>query len=153
MLAAVFAGAPPVAAQESTANVEVRVWQKISDWRSIYVSARPEGGDWGTLGTIPLPLDDGYSSSGNYRYGDITVEGVEVRVWQEVSDSGRIYISARPRAVTGARSGRSPSHSTTATAPAGTTATATSPSPSPTCPRDVSVGIVHGRAAVGLLGC
>lgn len=91
-----FAGALPVAAQESTANVEVRVWQKISDGRSIYLSARPEGGDWDTLGTIPLPLDDGYSSSGNYRYGDVTVEGVEVRVWQRVSDLRGIYISARP---------------------------------------------------------
>lgn len=96
MLAVMFAGAPPVAARESTANVEVRVWQKISDGRSIYVSARPEGGDWDTIGTIPLPLDDGHSSSGNYRYGDITVEGVEVRVWQEVSDARRIFISARP---------------------------------------------------------
>ena len=96
MLAVMFAGAPPVAAQESTANVEVRVWQRVDDGHRIYISARPEGGDWGTLGTIRLPLDDGYSSSGNYRYGDITVEGVEVRVWQEVSDARRIYISARP---------------------------------------------------------
>lgn len=96
MLAVMFAGVPPVAAEESTANVEVRVWQKISDGRGIYLSARPEGGDWDALGTIPLSLDDGYSSSGKYRYGDITVEGVEVRVWQDVSDARRIYISARP---------------------------------------------------------
>ncbi|MYD28744.1 MAG: hypothetical protein F4X03_07520 [Dehalococcoidia bacterium] len=79
-----------------TANVEVRVWQRVSDPRGIYISARPEDGDWHALGTVRLPLDDGYSSSGNYRYGDLTVEGVEVRVWQRISDPRGIYISARP---------------------------------------------------------
>ncbi len=63
-----------VAAQPGkTANVEVRVWQDVNDSSAIYISARPEGGSWGTLGTIPLPLDDGVSNSGRFHYGDITV--------------------------------------------------------------------------------
>ena len=53
----------------------------------------------------PLSLDDGLSSSGWYRYGDIALEvprrnrgsptTVEVRVWQNVRNDRHIYISAR----------------------------------------------------------
>ena len=39
---------------------------------SLYISARPRGGSWGTLGTIPLDMS-GRSSTGTFRYGDITV--------------------------------------------------------------------------------
>ena len=69
--------APTPAPAPVTANVEVRVWQDVDDALRIYVSGRPEDGDWGVLGTIPLALDDGHSSSGRFRYGDITV-GVSV---------------------------------------------------------------------------
>ena len=88
-----------------TANVEVRVWQRISDARALYISARPEGGSWRTLGTIPIDMS-GISGSRAYRYGDITVTVpragtsaavVEVRVWQRVRDDLSLYISARPR--------------------------------------------------------
>ena len=34
----------PEPATETTANVEVRVWQDVRDARSIYISARPEDG-------------------------------------------------------------------------------------------------------------
>ena len=90
---------------EATARVEVRVWQDVEDEREIHVSARPATGSWRTLGTIPLPLDDGVSSTG-YNYGDISLDvplanwaspvTVEVRVWQTVGNSRVIYISARP---------------------------------------------------------
>ena len=90
---------------EATARVEVRVWQDVGDEREIHVSARPATGSWRTLGTIPLPLDDGVSSTG-YNYGDISLDvplanwaspvTVEVRVWQNVGNSRVIYISARP---------------------------------------------------------
>ena len=88
----------------STANVEVRVWQRVSDASALYISARPEGGSWRTLGTIPLDMT-GRSSTGAYRYGDIALsvprEGggravVEVRVWQRVRDDRGVHISARP---------------------------------------------------------
>ena len=88
----------------STATVEVRVWQRVSDAQALYISARPEGGSWRTLGTIPIAMT-GVSDSRAYRYGDITVRvprqgedaTVEVRVWQRVRDDLRLYISARPR--------------------------------------------------------
>ena len=90
---------------EATARVEVRVSQDVEDEREIHVSARPATGSWRTLGTIPLPLDDGVSSTG-YNYGDISLDvplanwaspvTVEVRVWQNVGNSRVIYISARP---------------------------------------------------------
>ena len=100
---AAVAGVGLGASAQSTANVEVRVWQSVSDARSLYISARPEGSSWATLGTISLPLDDGLSASGRFRYGDITVSvpvagyeaSVEVRVWQDVGDARSIYISAR----------------------------------------------------------
>ena len=92
-------GAPSV-------RIEVRVWQGVADELDVRVSARPTDGSWRTLGTIPLPLDDGLSSSGRYRYGDITLSTplrdsatpatVEVRIWQDVDDSGAIFVSARP---------------------------------------------------------
>ena len=62
-----------VSAQDSrTANVEVRVWQSTSDAESLYISARPEGGSWATLGTIPLDMS-GLNSRETFRFGDITV--------------------------------------------------------------------------------
>ena len=95
-----------VTASASTATVEVRVWQDVGNEHSIYVSARSEAGTWATLGTIPLLLDDGRSSSGRYRYGDLRLDvplsdpssplTIEVRVWQHVTNSVRIYVSARP---------------------------------------------------------
>lgn len=62
-----------IAQSQRTANVEVRVWEDVNDPERNYISARPEGGSWSTLGTIPLPLTDGISSSGRFRYGDITL--------------------------------------------------------------------------------
>ena len=88
-----------------TARVEVRVWQAVEDELDIAISARPSDGSWRTLGTIPLALDDGFSSTGRYRYGDIHLNvplssraapvTIEVRVWQHLQDGSRIYVSAR----------------------------------------------------------
>ena len=55
------------------ASVEVRVWQSVRDARSLYVSARPAGGSWRALGTIPLDMS-GLSQSERYRYGDIAID-------------------------------------------------------------------------------
>ena len=85
----------------STANVEVRVWQRVSDASSLYISARPEGGSWATLGTIPLGRGEASAyrttSNGRWRYSDITITGVDVRVWQRLNAARSLYISARPR--------------------------------------------------------
>ena len=56
-----------------SATVEIRVWEDVRDPERNYISARPEGGSWRTLGTIPIPLTDGVSSSGRFRYGDIAL--------------------------------------------------------------------------------
>ena len=87
----------------SAATVEVRVWQNVDDERDLYVSARPAGGSWRTLGTVPLALD-GLTASGAYRYGDVALavpqgDGeaeVELRVWQSVDEGWRFFLNARP---------------------------------------------------------
>lgn len=101
----VAGGAEAIEAGRYTVGVEIRVWQSVEDGREVLVSARPQGGSWRTLGTIALPLDDGFSSGGRYRYGDIDLDvaagdrsrpaTVEIRVWQDVQDVRNIWISAR----------------------------------------------------------
>ncbi|MYE31190.1 MAG: hypothetical protein F4X80_00675 [Chloroflexi bacterium] len=49
--------------------IEVRVWQHPRP-EIVYVSARPAGGSWLTLGTVRLLLDDGVAPAGQ-RFGDI----------------------------------------------------------------------------------
>ena len=99
----------PTTSAQSEATVEVRVWQSVSDAHDLYISARPEGGSWRTLGTIPLDMS-GLSRRGTFTYGDITVTvplggarepsqvNVQVRVWQSLADARDLYISARPEA-------------------------------------------------------
>ena len=80
------------------ASVEVRVWQHVDDERDLYLSARPAGGSWRTLGTVPLALD-GLTASGSHRYGDITLalpQAVDIRIWQNVDEGWRFFLSARP---------------------------------------------------------
>ena len=78
----------------------MRVWQRVNDDQALYISARPEGGSWRTLGTIPLGRGEASAyrttSNGRYRYSDITLAGVDVRVWQSERDARGLYISARP---------------------------------------------------------
>ena len=54
-------------------RVDLRVWQHLEDGRELHVNARPAGGSWGTLGTVPLVLD-GLSGDGRLRFGDINLE-------------------------------------------------------------------------------
>ena len=102
---ATLGGTVPVEAQRR-ATVEVRVWQSLQNSERLYISARPEGGSWATLGTRRLLLDDGHSSDRRFRYGNISLEvplvnqaaaaTVELRVWQRISDPRLVYLSARP---------------------------------------------------------
>ena len=94
-----------VAQDTPSVRIEVRVWQHVTDDRDIHISARPADGSWRTVGTIALPLDDGSSPTGRYRFGDIALDvplgvrlnvTIEVRVWQDVRDGRNLYISARP---------------------------------------------------------
>lgn len=89
----------------SRVRVEVRVWQSTGNGLDIHIGARSATGSWRELGMVPLTLDDGLSVSGRYRFGDTTLpvtlphsaapENVEVRLWQDVAHSERLYISAR----------------------------------------------------------
>ena len=60
-----------------TADIEVRVWESTSDPMRNYISARPAGGSWSTLGTIPLGRGEASAyettSNGRFRYSDITL--------------------------------------------------------------------------------
>ncbi len=70
---AVSIAAGVIARASRTVNVEVRVWQDVDQPDSLWLSARPDGGSWADLGTIPVPLDGGLSGTGRYRYGDVVL--------------------------------------------------------------------------------
>lgn len=77
--------------------VELRVWQGVDDLEDIWVSARARGGDWGTLGTVPFALDSTYPVYHDwryYRYGDLTVAGATLRIWQWTGDLDSISVCA-----------------------------------------------------------
>ncbi|MCY3647567.1 MAG: hypothetical protein OXH07_11405 [Chloroflexi bacterium] len=86
-LVAVIATGGALSALAATQTVnqpfEIRVWEDVNDPTANYISARPEGGSWRTLGTISIPLTDGVSSTGRFRYGDIKLD---VPVTVEVPD-------------------------------------------------------------------
>lgn len=77
--AAVFGGALNVlaAAQEGSANVEIRVWQRISDG-SLYLSTRPEEGEWVTHNTA-LDMSE-VSPSGLFRQSSFVTVAVPLPV-------------------------------------------------------------------------
>ena len=52
--------------------IEVRVWQHPLP-EIIYISARPAGGSWLTLGTVRLFLEDGIAADGQ-RFGDVRLD-------------------------------------------------------------------------------
>lgn len=115
-IATVFGAALVAAQAERTANVELRLWERVSDPGVNFISARPEGGSWRTFGTVWAPLDDGFSGDGRYRYGDFAIRvpqpelpgsceypqakdqtvTVELRVWEDTRDETVNYVSARP---------------------------------------------------------
>lgn len=65
-----------VTAQDSTtANVEVRVWQRISD-DSLYLSTRPEAGTW-TTHNEALDMSE-ISSSGRFRQSSFVTVAVPI---------------------------------------------------------------------------
>ena len=101
LLAAVLVAAAPVPARADSAVdtviIELRVWQRVDNHENVWLSARPKGGRWDALGTVPLPRDGvvgGYSGISRHRFGDLTVGGVAVRVWQRVLEPWRIYVQA-----------------------------------------------------------
>ncbi len=81
--------------------VDLRIWQDVNDAENVWISARPEGGNWRELGTVPFPLDrdegvrvDHPGARPTYRYRDLAIGGVEVRFWQFTAEPERFYIRA-----------------------------------------------------------
>ena len=93
---ALVAGSGSASAQQRTApgstSVHVRVWQDVHDPLQLYISARLAGGSWEALGTVPLHLDDTLSPGD--RHGEVAVDGVEIRVWQQLHEPLRIRVGA-----------------------------------------------------------
>lgn len=94
----------PASAESSTVSIDVRVWQDLDDARNIFISARPAGGSWRTLGTVRLPLDDGHSFDNRYRYGDVALDlpsrssapfKVDLRVSQGTANGRNVFVGAR----------------------------------------------------------
>ena len=68
---------------ETTANVEVRVWQRISDG-ALFLSTRPPEGQWTT--SAPLNMGE-LSQTGSFRQSSIITVAVPVSVEVEVPDA------------------------------------------------------------------
>ena len=51
LLAGVDAASADEESADSAVTLDVRVWQTVSLPERVYISARPEGGSWDTLGT------------------------------------------------------------------------------------------------------
>ena len=102
-LVALGGGADTVLAEDAapdagdTVFVQMRIWQHVDDAENLWISARPKGGRWDTLGTIPFPLDHragGYSTVSKYRYADLAMGGIGLRVWQPETDRENVFVQA-----------------------------------------------------------
>ena len=95
---AVGCSADEAVVTEQAVVIELRVWQPVDAAdEELWVSARPQGGEWDALGTIPFPLDGvagGISTVSRYRFGDFPIAGVALRVWQSAAEPANIYVQA-----------------------------------------------------------
>ncbi|MXZ46563.1 MAG: hypothetical protein F4Z08_06185 [Chloroflexi bacterium] len=103
-VAALGSAQPYGSGEPNTTPLELRVWQGLDDPTDIAIGARAPDGAWGDLAVVQLPLDDGFSAGGHYRYGQRTLEvplttaapvGVEVWVWQATRVPDLLFVSAR----------------------------------------------------------
>ena len=75
--------------------VELRLWQHVDNASDVWISARPAGARWDTLGTIPFPLDThGFSLDlqSFHWFRDLAIAGTELRVWQRHRAPELIYV-------------------------------------------------------------
>ena len=69
---------------ETSANVEVRVWQSVSSG-ALYLSTRPEGGSWTTHDDEALDMSE-MSRSGSFRQSSFVTVSVPVMVDVEIPE-------------------------------------------------------------------
>ena len=77
--------------------IEVRIWQHVEDAENVWISARPKGGRWDTLGTKPFPLvNHGWPQEVRqfHRFADLAIAGAELRVWQRYIAPELVYVRA-----------------------------------------------------------
>ncbi len=55
-------------------GARLRVWQDVSDSSIVYVGSVPAGGDCDLAHAVRVPVDDGFSRGGTFRYGNTTVD-------------------------------------------------------------------------------
>lgn len=79
--------------QGDTITIQLRVWQDVEHDEDIWISARPLGGSWRTLGTVPFPLTHHRGVWGTW-YRDLAIAGVEIRITRYHYWSHRVYVSA-----------------------------------------------------------
>ena len=92
---ALIATEAPSHAQSQTQQVDIRVWQATSNPRVLAINVRPEGATWAEFDSV-LPEMAEPRGQGRHRHGLVSVAGVDVWVWQRVSDLQILYISVRP---------------------------------------------------------
>ncbi len=100
LLAASAAVSTPAAQAADTADssetiIELRIWQHVEDAENVWISARPQGGDWDTLGTRRFPLEgetNGYLIRGLHRYGDLAVSDMWLRFWQRATHPEQFFV-------------------------------------------------------------
>ena len=111
LVALLAASAIPVQADDGESvddqaySLSVRIWQSTVDARNLYISTRTGNETWEAAEIISLRLDDRPTPLGRYRYGNIAFDVleqrwgppsvIEVGIWQDVRNHGRIYVSAR----------------------------------------------------------
>ena len=94
------ADSPEAVAAPPPPAFELRIWQNVADPERLAYSARPVGGSWTALGTVPLSLDR-LNSFGSYRFGEFSLAtgpdapSIDVFVVQSVYTPDLIYLNAR----------------------------------------------------------
>ena len=79
---------------------ELRIWQDVADPERLAYSARPVGGSWTGLGTVPLPLDS-LTPSRTYRLGEFSLAtapdapSLEIVILQSVDTPDLLFLNAR----------------------------------------------------------
>lgn len=84
---------PPV----DTVIIDLRVWQDLDEPTSLWVSARVAGDADKALERVSLGMDrvwGGWRDASVHRYGEVSITGVGLRVFQQEVNPERIFVSA-----------------------------------------------------------
>ena len=80
-----------------TVIIELRVWQEVDASTSLWVSARVAGDADKALERVSLSMDrvwGGWTDASRHRYGEVSITGVGLRVFQQEVNPERIFVPA-----------------------------------------------------------